>query len=155
MSHFTDGEMEARIGKVPAGEWWGQDPSCQWPGLKSWGLFRASRASPEKREDSSNLSPWIFMSPTLLLKSCAAVLPMCAQENSKQEGRLARASWWETPSIQQPSGEGVEWILLCFIRISWVSSFCPLLCQALCVWRGMKVCVSDRVCYKIPVGLRT
>lgn len=31
--------MEARIGKVPVGEWWGQDPRCQWSGFKSWGLF--------------------------------------------------------------------------------------------------------------------
>lgn len=100
------------------------------------GVFSASRASPEKREVCSNLNPWIFISPTLLLKSCAAILPACVQESSKQEGKLARASWWETPSIQQPSGQGVERILLCFIRISWVSSFCPLLCQALVCVEG-------------------
>ena len=63
------------------------------------GVFSASRASPEKREVCSNLNPWIFISPTLLLKSCAAILPACVQESSKQEGTLARASWWETPSL--------------------------------------------------------
>lgn len=119
------------------------------------GVFSASHASPEKREVCSNLSPWIFISPALLLKSCAAILPVCVRESSKQEGNLQGHLGGRLLQFSSPQ----ERVLSESFSVSsgshgWLPSV-PFSARHLCVWKGMKVCLSDRVCYTILVCLRT